>query len=276
MIPEPAITAWGLARRWPSLDQVEQDLLLARILVAIYDHPLLREELVFRGGTCLHQVHLPAPLRYSEDLDFVRRTHSEIGPILTALREVAATVGVDVHGTQIGQHPKMRLRAPATSRPESTLRIKIEINTHETSPSAPLIEVPFTVESSWFIGKTRITTFSLPELVATKLRALFQRSKGRDVFDLWLAIDQLGVDPAAIVECFTPYRPDGYTANRAIENLRTKLTDDNFRRDLDLLTTATPPGYAIDTAAERLIAEVLSIVPDIVIPERRTAPRLGP
>ena len=61
MIPAAAITAWGNTRPWPSREQVEQDLLLARTIVAIYDHPLLRKELVFRGGTCLHQVRLPSP-----------------------------------------------------------------------------------------------------------------------------------------------------------------------------------------------------------------------
>jgi predicted nucleotidyltransferase component of viral defense system len=79
VIPAPAITAWGLQRPWPNRAAVEQDLLLARTIVAIYEHPLLAEELVFRGGTCLHQVHLLTPRRYSEDLDFVRRTHARIG-----------------------------------------------------------------------------------------------------------------------------------------------------------------------------------------------------
>ena len=89
MIPAAAITQWGVTRPWPTRDQVEQDLLLARTIIAIYEHPLLKEELAFRGGTCLHQVHLSAPLRYSEDLDFVRTTHTPIGPIIDALREVA-------------------------------------------------------------------------------------------------------------------------------------------------------------------------------------------
>ncbi|MDZ7734161.1 MAG: nucleotidyl transferase AbiEii/AbiGii toxin family protein [Acidimicrobiia bacterium] len=43
----------------------------SRLIVAIANHPLLGEELVFRDGTCLHKVVLPEPLRYSEDLDYV-------------------------------------------------------------------------------------------------------------------------------------------------------------------------------------------------------------
>lgn len=128
MIPAAAITAWGNMRPWPTWEQVEQDLLLARTIVAIYDNPLLKEELVLRGGTCLHQAHLAIPLRYSEDLDFVRRSHTEIGPVFDALREVAATVGRAVRSTVVGQHPKMKLEAAATGS-EAKLRIKVEINT---------------------------------------------------------------------------------------------------------------------------------------------------
>ena len=260
MIPAAAITAWGNTRPWPSREQVEQDLLLARTIVAIYDHPLLGKELVFRGGTCLHQVRLPSPMRYSEDLDFVRRSHTQIGPVFDALREVAVETGLSVHSTSLGPFPKMRLEAPATNS-NAKLRIKIEINTHETSPAQPLVALPYEVTSTWFTGECILTTFTSAELVSTKLRALFQRSKGRDVFDLWLALEQLRLDPQAIVDCFGPYRPEGYTASRAIDNLRAKLKVSGFREDLSLLVTALPDGYDIDTASELIIDSLLSKVP---------------
>jgi len=133
VIPGAAITAWGTTRPWPNRAAIEQDLLLARTIIEIYRHPLLTDELVFRGGTCFHQLHLPVPLRYSEDLDFVRSTHSGIGPILDALRGIAATLNLEVKGTTIGQHPKMMFRA--TSEEGLALRIKLEFNTHETSPA---------------------------------------------------------------------------------------------------------------------------------------------
>ena len=74
MIPRDAITAWGVDHRWPLRDQVEQDLLLSRAICAIAEDPYLSGELVFRGGTALHKLHLDRPYRYSEDLDYVRRT----------------------------------------------------------------------------------------------------------------------------------------------------------------------------------------------------------
>lgn len=235
MIPPSAITAWGLRRPWPNRAAIEQDLLLARTIVAIYNHSLLTEELVFRGGTCMHQLHLIAPRRYSEDLDFVRRTHAGIGPVLDALRDVAQHLGLTVSGTDIASTPKMRLRATAEDDPTQQLRIKVEINTHETRTARPVLRLPFTVASTWFHGTSDVLTFQPAGLVATKLRALYQRKKGRDLFDLWLALTEMRLEPAEIVDCFTPYRPPGYTTATATANLLDKVADSVFRRDLEPL-----------------------------------------
>lgn len=258
MIPANAITEWATTRPWPSRFAIEQDLLLARVIAAIYQHPELSRELVLWGGTCLHQVHLAAPRRYSEDLDFVRRTHTGIGPVLDALRGVASEVGLDVAARNVGEHPKMTLRGAAEDDPARSLRIKVEINTHETSPVLPLLHVPFHVRSAWFTGSANVLTFAPAELVCTKIRALYQRKKGRDLFDLWLALTEMGLDPADIVGCFTTrYRPAGYTAKLAMANLDAKLTDRAFRTDLEPLVGVWPDGYDIDAAAtlirERLL-----------------------
>jgi hypothetical protein len=252
------ITAWANRRPWSTRAAVEQDLLLARTIVAIYEHPVLRGELMFRGGTCLHQVHLVTPLRYSEDLDFVRCSNDGIGRVFDALREVAGEIGLMVRGVRIGEHPKMVLRAPAEDDPAASLKIKIEINTHETSPARTPIQVPFAVDTLWFSGVTSVLTFAPEELVSTKLRALYQRKKGRDLFDLWLALTQMGLDPTDIVACFAPYRPAGYTPRLAIDNLREKLGDEAFCRDLDPLVAQWPRDYEVAAAGQLVIDTVLS------------------
>ena len=81
MIPHAQIIEWSRTAPWPTEDQVEQDLILSRLIVEIANHHLLGEELVFRGGTCLHKLHIAAPLRYSEDLDYVHRSATPIGPV---------------------------------------------------------------------------------------------------------------------------------------------------------------------------------------------------
>ena len=68
MITQAYLTEWGAGAPWPTAAQIEQDLILSRLIVEIAGHPLLSRELRLRGGTCLHKLHLPTPYRYSEDL----------------------------------------------------------------------------------------------------------------------------------------------------------------------------------------------------------------
>jgi predicted nucleotidyltransferase component of viral defense system len=242
------IAEWRATVPWANADQVEQDLVLSRLIVDIANDPILGPELVFRGGTCFHKLWLDQPWRYSEDLDYVRRSEGGVGEILSALRTVADHVGFDRVNTEVGRHPKARFRSTAASgRP---MNVKIELNTFERSPARPTVVRAYRVESQWFTGEAAVPTFELAELIATKIRALFQRRKGRDLFDLWLAVEHGGVRPDDIAECFEPYRPDGWTVERAIENLEAKLADDRFTADLMLLIAAQPPGYSVQAAAE--------------------------
>ncbi len=254
MIPEAYVTAWGVARPWPTNEQVEQDLLLSRAMCEIARHPLLSDELVFRGGTALHKLHLAASLRYSEDLDYVRASASGIQPVTRALSDIGETLGFRV-STRVGMHPKVYWKTEAMSG--SPLRIKVEVNTRERAPSLPIVRLRHDVDSAWWTGGADILTFQAEELVATKLRALFQRDKGRDLFDLWIALERLGLDPERIVGAFAPYRPTGYTAARAIANLREKLVRPTFRDDLRPLLVESPEGYDIDAAGELVITELL-------------------
>ncbi len=255
MIPRAAITFWSRQAPWPNRDQVEQDLVLSRLIVEIASHRVLRDELVFRGGTCLHKVHLPQPRRYSEDLDYVRASHGPIGPILTALRDIAANLGMEVK-TKVGSFPKVFLRSPFESG-SRRMRIKIEMNTYETSPARPYLRLPFSVESPWWSGSTDILTFELAELTSTKLHALYQRRRGRDLFDLWLALTVMELEPDEILACFAPYRPNGYTSATAIANLQNHVTDQLFRSDLHTLV-ADQIGYNIEEAADFVIEQLLS------------------
>ena len=59
-------------------------------------------------------------------------------------------------------------------------------------------------------------TYQLDELLGTMLRALYQRKKGRDLFDLFIASRRAKVDPPRVVECFTRYlEHDGKRVTRA-------------------------------------------------------------
>lgn len=62
MIPKPYLAKWQQNAPWKEFAQVEQDLIISRLLVEIFSDTFLKENLAFRGGTALHKLYLsPAP-----------------------------------------------------------------------------------------------------------------------------------------------------------------------------------------------------------------------
>ena len=77
---------------WGTQYQVEQDLLLCRAMVALFDDKFLSSQIAMRGGTLLHKVHLAPPARYSEDIDLVVVGARVADHIRRAIRRVLTDV----------------------------------------------------------------------------------------------------------------------------------------------------------------------------------------
>jgi len=178
----------------------------------------------------------------------VRRSAGGIGKVLDAIRDIAGVVGFEQVRTNVSQYPKVRLESTFVNG--NRMRIKIEMNTFERSTARPTTSRILSVDSPWFTDHANVSTFTLEELTATKIRALFQRKKGRDLFDIWLTVKQAGVLPPDIAACFGPYRPTGWNENRALANLDAKLEDQDFTQDLSLLLPDWPAGYTVHAGAE--------------------------
>lgn len=82
MIPENFIEQWQSSVKWRTLPQIEQDLVISRALVDLYNEPYIKDALVFRGGTALNKLFLKPPARYSEDIDFVQKRPEPIGQLI--------------------------------------------------------------------------------------------------------------------------------------------------------------------------------------------------
>lgn len=188
MIPKEHITEWKAIAPWTDMLMVEQDLIICRALVAIYNDEFLSSHLAFRGGTALHKLYLSPQPRYSEDIDLVQIQAGSVGTILDKLREVLSFLGKPVI-KQKRNNNTMVFKADSTFPPIISMRLKIEINCKEHFTILGLTKVPFEVKSQWFNGACEITTYQLDELIGTKLRALYQRKKGRDLFDLQKALE---------------------------------------------------------------------------------------
>lgn len=239
MIAKPYIAQWQAFAPWKQYYQVEQDLVLSRALVEIFSDGFLRENLAFRGGAALHKLYLnPAP-RYSEDLDLVQIKPGPIKPIMERLGEVITFFEED-RQTQNRGHGIKALYRFTSEYEEIRLRLKLEINCKEHFNILEWVDFPFEIDSEWFSGKAQIRTYDLNELLGTKLRALFQRSKGRDLFDLDYSRRNMELDHEKVIRCFKEYthistgkRPP--SQKEFLINLEAKEADPSFRGDLEAI-----------------------------------------
>ena len=115
------------------------------------------------------------------------------------------------------------------------MRVKLEINTREHFAVHGVVTRPFEVSNPWFSGAAEVPTYTLSELLGTKLRALYQRKKGRDLFDLVLGLDHLEVDPDPLIAAFVEYMAFGGTPITRAQyeaNMAAKLKDAAFLDDV--------------------------------------------
>ncbi|HET6496620.1 MAG TPA: nucleotidyl transferase AbiEii/AbiGii toxin family protein [Thermoleophilia bacterium] len=236
--------------------------MLSRALTDMFSRRLVAASFAFRGGTALHKFHFDPPGRYSEDIDLVQIEAGPIGPALDDLRAALDPWLGEPSSRRSADSVKLLYRCQTTALPVQPMRVKVEINTREHFSCRGLQEHAFSVETLWCSGSAAITTYSLEELLGTKLRALYQRKKGRDLYDLWRALSDLEVDAGAVVSCFQAYMERGSTTvTRAPfeANLAEKLASRVFRGDvLPLLRTGE--AYDVDQAGalvlERLVARL--------------------
>jgi predicted nucleotidyltransferase component of viral defense system len=263
VIPRDYITSWRANVPWVQDFQVEQDLVISRALVQIFSRRELSAALAFRGGTALHKLHMKPPARYSEDIDLVQVHAGAIGPTLTALHGVLDSWLGEPQWKQGEGRVTLNYRFHSEDVPPLRLRLKVEINSREHFTVFGVKTIPFAVDSRWFQGSARIVTYELEELLGTKLRALYQRKKGRDLFDLAAALEATSVDAVRIVEAFTAYmKNEGKHVTRALfeRNLAEKLDSPQFSADIAPLLAS---GYTWDRdrAAETVLTRMIALLP---------------
>ena len=255
MIPAQNIVAWGNVVPWSDQRQVEQDLIISRALVEIFSDEMLRNTLRLRGGTALNKLHFPAPLRNSEDIDIVRTSAGPIGPILDRLRTVLEPWLGRAQFYQSPIAPKLRFRVEAEDGGGVPIRLKIEINTREIEAFDPPAALSLEVENPWYSGAVTIPTFSSEEMLATKLRALLQRDKGRDLYDLAHGIEVFeGLDVDRIVETLGRYvglSGQAISRAQAQERMFAKLVNPRLLLDMrPLLPAAQADALTEESTAE--------------------------
>lgn len=259
MIPQFFIQEWHENVPWDTDAMVEQDLIICRALISIFSDEFLASQLAFRGGTALHKLYLQPQPRYSEDIDLVQIVPGPIKPILYRLGEVLDWL--PNRSTAQKKHSnKMYFKFDSEMLPVEHLRLKIEINCFEHFNVLGLVKVPFKMKNGWYSGEAELTTYHFEELMGTKLRALYQRKKGRDLFDMHKGLTARECDIEKVLQCYKKYME--FVVERApsykeyVQNIQEKMEDREFLTDVNKLLrpgTVFNPQEAYQLVYDKLI-----------------------
>ena len=214
--------------------------MITRALIELYKNDLIRHSLAFRGGTALNKLFIQPAARYSEDIDMVQINNEPIGKIFGAIRSILDPWLGEARWSQNNRSAKLIYRFQSEDTPSIPLRLKIEINTTEFFTLYGYQEYQLSAETHWFSGSATIKTYLLEELMGTKLRALYQRLKGRDLFDLWYVLTKMNVDQDKIIDAFKKYNNENKISISRAEfekNLTQKMDTDEFINDIKVLLT---------------------------------------
>jgi predicted nucleotidyltransferase component of viral defense system len=262
MIQKAFITQWGTVVPWSSPRLVEQDLIICCVLVAIYSDAFLAEHLAFRGGTALHKLYLQPQPRYSEDIDLVQVSAEPIRETIDHLRDALSWLGEPVV-KQKRHNNTLVFRVQPTDVGAGEIHLKVEINCKEHFSVFPMERMPFMVESDWFTGRCEVLTYELDELVGTKVRALYQRIKGRDLYDIYTALNTGRLNLERVMEAYDRYlrfvAPHAPTYKEFVLNMKDKVQNSEFLGDTAGLLR---PGleFAPQVAWENVRDEIVSLL----------------
>lgn len=234
MIPIAYIREWRNLVPWQETDMVEQDLVICRALVEIFNDPYLAENMAFRGGTAIHKLFLSPQPRYFEDIDLVQVKSMPIKETIVHLQQSLSFLG----------NPDIRHKANnntvvfkfnSESMQTTVLKLKIEINCREHFSVLGYKNMDYSVSSEWFTGKCTLITYLPDELLGTKLRALYQRRKGRDLYDLYKSISNIEIENDKLLRCYREYMKFSVanppTRKQFLRNMEEKIVDDEFLGD---------------------------------------------
>lgn len=220
-------------------DYAEKDYVNSWVLYGIYSTEF-GDDLLFKGGTALSKLYFPEVWRFSEDLDFTvdGQFSGTKADLRDALDVTSRRSGIEFwieeyyEGTDEG-YPTYYAEAEIQYRAMFDHKNTTELNLmgDEIVSAAPVEHthgfqdiVPFTLQS-----------YSLAELVGEKLRTIYQRSRGRDYYDLYRVVTG-------------DETPAAKTVATIFDEKRTHAPDDSYH-------TRPEPAHGLPEAARETIAD---------------------
>lgn len=157
----------------------------------------------------------------------------------------------------------LSFRVQATEPVQRQLKIKLEVNAREHFTVLGYRRMPIEMESRWHTDRAEVLTYDIHELMGTKMRALHERKKGRDLFDLWYVAQHVELDSKKVVACFLEYM--GHDSKRMFRSgyektFREKLKDKRFLGDIPNLI-APDVEWNPDEATEYVLDKLIPQIP---------------
>ena len=187
-----------------SLDLIEKDYVLGLVLHAIFSSQF-SSKISFKGGTALSKIYFPGSWRLSEDLDFTMTEGigvraignsqiSEIPPILKQISGLQSRILGSVYSNPNYLQFKLQYDGPISRN-----TVKIEFSIENFVGPITRKEVPKVYDYPNF----SILSYSIENILSEKIRAILQRGKLRDYYDVWKLLKTVLFRPYYINELFT-------------------------------------------------------------------------
>jgi predicted nucleotidyltransferase component of viral defense system len=168
---------------------IERDYAQNWLLKALYD---TGSEMVLKGGTGVKKVYVPE-YRFSDDLDFTLLGEMAVDDLKVLISDTLTMIrkesGMDLlENFDIKQGVTgyvVRVYFRILRRTGHPLRIKLDLTNAENEvilmpPANKRIIHPYSDAIS-----SKVKVYTLEEIVAEKIRSLFQRTRPRDLYDVW-------------------------------------------------------------------------------------------
>lgn len=184
------------------------DYVIGWALWAIGSEPRLADSWSFKGGTCLKKCYLDTS-RFSEDLDFTVLPNGPSKPdeVLAMLEDLVGRIQNESGIDFTGRPPRVRMRpngqsleagiyyrGPRNSPSYARIRLDLTIAEDVVCPTVPrriVHEYPDTLPAP-----AEVRCYAIEELFAEKLRAMGERTRPRDLYDIVTLFRQRNLLPS--------------------------------------------------------------------------------
>lgn len=205
-----------------SLGYAEKDYLIDICLLSISRRT--KDELIFKGGTSLYKFYKLD--RFSEDIDFTARRKFNVNLLLKRIISDMKLFGVEA---MIRDKKKvlnsflinLRIKGPLyNGKPQSYSKIGIDINLKSSVDLEPMNAKYSPIYSD--LPPFSLLIMQEKEILAEKVRAILERDKARDVYDLWFLLRE-GVEfNSDLVRTKLKYYNEKWSKNKFIKKLEEK------------------------------------------------------